>query len=94
MAGELRESYPNLCKLLVMRTTPGSRPSILAVAVHYYFRREVETDPELFRGLAITKLGALEEAQEQGRRSCPSSSAGTGRRRSLFAWRPLGSWTR
>ncbi len=46
---------------------PSTRsPSILAVAVRYYFRREVETDQELFQGLAFVKLDALQESQDKG----------------------------
>jgi serine/threonine protein kinase len=65
-AGELRETSPQLYKLLVVRTTSGRSPSILAVAVRYYFRREVETDQALFQGLAFAKWEALQDAQEKG----------------------------
>jgi WD40 repeat protein/serine/threonine protein kinase len=64
-AGELRETAPNLCRILVARTRSGQRPSILAVAVRYYFRREVETDTQLFQGLAFAKLEALQEVQDK-----------------------------
>ena len=59
-AGELRERCPNLYKVLVAKTKSGQKPSILVVAVRFYFRREVETDAELFRGLTIVKLDALQ----------------------------------
>ena len=36
------------------------------IAVRYYFRREIETDKELFQGLVFTKVEALQEAQEKG----------------------------
>ena len=65
-AGELRESCPKLYTILVARTSSGRRPSLLAVAVRYYFRREVESDPELFRGLAFAKLGDIKESQDKG----------------------------
>ena len=63
-AGQLRE-FPNLYKVLVAKTKSGQRPSILVVAVHYYFRQEVARDPELARGLTVAKLDAIEEAQEK-----------------------------
>jgi serine/threonine protein kinase len=66
VADNLREYCPNLFKILVARSTTVLKPSILAVAVRYYFRRQVETDPELFRGLAFAKLEALEESQAKG----------------------------
>ena len=70
-AGELRESCPNLWRVLVIRPRSGQspdvlKPSILAMAVRYYFRREVETDPELARGLVFGILEKLKESQEQG----------------------------
>jgi tetratricopeptide (TPR) repeat protein len=64
-AGELRPVCPNLCKILVTKPNP-EQPSLLAVGVHYYFRRAVETDQELFQGLAFSKLEALEERQQKG----------------------------
>ncbi len=88
-AGELRERSPNLWKLLVARPKAGNRPSLLAVAMRYYFRREVESDQALFQGLAIevvTDTNArvrgleeqiqklLERLQLQGREVRPSDS--------------------
>ncbi len=66
IARELQPSYPFLCQVLMAQEKPVPRPSILAVAVRYYFRREVEQDQQLFNGLAITKLEALQEGQEKG----------------------------
>jgi serine/threonine protein kinase len=65
-AGELRERCPKLWQLLVARPKAVNKPSLLAVAVRYYFRREVETDEALFRGLACAKWEALQEAQKKG----------------------------
>lgn len=65
-AAELRETCPHLHKILVARTNSGQRPSLLAVAVRFYFRREVEADQALFNGLTFAKLEALQEAQEKG----------------------------
>jgi tetratricopeptide (TPR) repeat protein len=56
------------------------RPSLLAIAVRYYFRREVETDPQLFQGLAITKLEALQEGQAQGFAALTDALTQQGRR--------------
>ncbi len=64
-AAELNE-YPRLCKILAARSKSGRSASILAMAVRYYFRREVETDQQLYNGLAIAKLDALQEGQEKG----------------------------
>jgi hypothetical protein len=58
IAGELRETCPNRYRVLAAKINPN----ILVVAVRYYFRREVETDKELFQGMAWDKLNALEEA--------------------------------
>jgi hypothetical protein len=69
-ASELR-GCPHLSNVLRARTRSAQnpailKPSILAVGVRYYFRREVETDEELSRGLTFAKLEALGEAQETG----------------------------
>ena len=39
---------------------------LLVVAARYFFRRAVETDSELFQGLAFAKMEALTHGQEQG----------------------------
>ena len=54
-----------LTKLLVARP-PGGGASILAIGVRYFFRREVENDPQLSQGLAFAKLEAIHDAQEKG----------------------------
>jgi tetratricopeptide (TPR) repeat protein len=64
-AAELRANCPNLARIVVTRTSPGRSPSLLADAARYYFRREVETDKELFQGLAFAKLEKLQETQER-----------------------------
>jgi WD40 repeat protein/serine/threonine protein kinase len=63
IAAELKETCP---KLSVVLAHPKIKPNILAVAVRYYFRREVEADPQLFQGLAFAKLEALQEGQAKG----------------------------
>jgi tetratricopeptide (TPR) repeat protein len=64
-AGELRESSPKLFQVLTARSRSGRSSSLLTIAVDYYFRREVETDQQLFQGLAFAKLKVLHEAQEK-----------------------------
>jgi hypothetical protein len=44
----------------------GAGKSLLAVAVRYYFRRAVETDRELFQGLAFLQMEGLSETQARG----------------------------
>ena len=67
-AGELREWCPNLWRIQdwLPGRVPGESASLLAVAVRYYFRREIETDQQLFHGIAFDKLTALAEVQEKG----------------------------
>ena len=65
MAGELhRLDCPNLA--LVVKTRFPNSPSLLAVGVRYFFRREIETDAQLFQGLTFVKLEAHHRAQEKG----------------------------
>ncbi len=49
VADALREGYPNLARL-IRRPTPAG-PPLLAAAFCYFFRRKVETNGELARGL-------------------------------------------
>lgn len=68
LAGELREQgYPTLASLLSLRPVgdPNAVP-LLAVAVHYHFRRAVEDDPRLFQGLAFAQLERIGNMQEDG----------------------------
>jgi hypothetical protein len=65
LAGELhRAGYRTLAYFLNLRPAPGE--PLLAVAVRFFFRREVEGDPELARGLAFGQLGELAEKQRAG----------------------------
>jgi serine/threonine protein kinase len=65
MSGELREhGYPVLARLVALRPPKG--PPLLVVAARYFFRREIETDRELFQGLAFARLDQLSESQEAG----------------------------
>jgi tRNA A-37 threonylcarbamoyl transferase component Bud32 len=67
LADELRrENYPSLAHLVALRAEePGSVP-VLAAGVRFFFRREVETDRELFQGLTWAKLEALQQASDKG----------------------------
>jgi hypothetical protein len=56
--------YPALAHFLNLR--PQGGPSMLVVATRYFFRREVETDPHLFHGLAFAQMERMDQAQEVG----------------------------
>src|SRR5262249_57697445 len=45
---------------------PHGDQSMLVVAVRYFFRREVETDPQLFAALSFTQMEKLGQMQEAG----------------------------
>src|SRR5439155_349148 len=65
LAQEVRQAgYPTLAHLLTLR--PESGPPLLVVAVRYFFRREIESDRELFQGLAFAQLERLGQRQEEG----------------------------
>lgn len=65
IAAELKETSRELYKLVKARPHDRQSPSLLAIAVRYYFRREVEADPKLFHCLAFAKLEAIQDAQEK-----------------------------
>src|SRR5262245_60805690 len=67
--GEVTESlrqagYPALAHFLSLR--PHGDQSMLVVAVRYFFRREVEADPQLFAALSFTQMEKLGQLQEAG----------------------------
>jgi hypothetical protein len=65
MAQELvQRGYTNLAQLLALRPTQGA--PLLVIAVRYFFRREVEADEQLFRGLAWASWTALTATQKTG----------------------------
>jgi formylglycine-generating enzyme required for sulfatase activity/tetratricopeptide (TPR) repeat protein len=65
MAEELRQAgHANLAQLLSSRPPQGM--PLLVVAVRYFFRRQVETDQELFHGLAFAQLERLGQSQDAG----------------------------
>ncbi len=47
--------------------------SVVVVAARYFFRREVETDPALFRGLQFVAVESLGESQKEGFRGLDES---------------------
>jgi formylglycine-generating enzyme required for sulfatase activity/tRNA A-37 threonylcarbamoyl transferase component Bud32 len=64
IADGLGPEYPTLAQLL-RKPLPGG-PPLLAAAFAYFFRRQVETDDELARGLCFDGLQHLAAAQAQG----------------------------
>lgn len=56
--------YPSLSWLLKHKTSSGK--PFLVVAARYFFQREVETDPELFRGLTFQQMYQLDSQQQAG----------------------------
>ena len=64
IANDLGAEFPNLGELL-QKPTPGAGPPLLVVAFSYFFRREVETNAELNRGLVFTGLRQLSASQER-----------------------------
>jgi tetratricopeptide (TPR) repeat protein len=65
MAGELRQAnYPSVAHLLALRPAHGT--PVLVAAVRFFFRREVETDRELFQGLTWAKLEAIRGSLDHG----------------------------
>lgn len=66
LAEELRSAgFANLGELVGLRATGDSGPPLLGVALRFFFRREVENDEELYRGLTWVKFESLQAVQEQ-----------------------------
>ena len=63
-ADALRADAPHLAELLTAAPTGGT--PLLASAFAFFFRREVETNPELAHGLTFDFLRQISERQEQG----------------------------
>ena len=64
IAEALRPEAPHLASLLTA-SPPGGTP-LLVAAFSFFLRREIETDPELARGLSFDYLRAISERQERG----------------------------
>jgi Protein kinase domain len=70
--------WDNLGRLLALRPAEGE--SVLALGARYFFRRAVEKDEVLFRGLAFARLEKLSQAQEQGFAALADALAREGQR--------------
>lgn len=65
MAAELKErGYRYLAWLVASQPMPGA--SLLVIAVRFFFRREVESDQQLWQGLAWASWQKISETQEHG----------------------------
>jgi serine/threonine protein kinase len=62
--------YRHLAHLLRLRPTPPGAapdpgaPPLLVIAVRYFFRRAVESDPALYQGLTFQRMEGMAQAQE------------------------------
>ncbi len=66
VADLLREGrHTHLARFVAVRPGDGQLP-LIAVAVRYFFRRAVETDAELHRGLSFAQWEALADSQRHG----------------------------
>jgi formylglycine-generating enzyme required for sulfatase activity/tRNA A-37 threonylcarbamoyl transferase component Bud32 len=63
IADDFASSYPNLAKLL--RQRPSGGPPLLVSAFSFFFRRAVETNGELARGLFFDGLRQMSAAQDK-----------------------------
>lgn len=65
LAAELRQAgYSDLPRLLELRPPHGS--PLLVTAMHYFFRRAVEENAELYRGLSWATWEEMRQEQRQG----------------------------
>jgi uracil-DNA glycosylase family 4 len=79
MGEELKKAgYPNLGAFVALRPKRGD--PLLVVAARYFFRRAVEEDEVLFRGLAFAKLEELQHGQDAGLRALQSAMDEQGER--------------
>ncbi|HTU18759.1 MAG TPA: hypothetical protein VMG10_11920 [Gemmataceae bacterium] len=63
IASVLRQAgFDALAHLVSLR--PEQQLPMLVIAVRYFFRREIETDPQLFQGLSFTQMERLGQQQE------------------------------
>jgi serine/threonine protein kinase len=79
LAEELRlAGHATLAWFVELR--PAEGPSLLMAGMRYFFRREVETDQELFQGLTFTRIEDLSKAQAEGFRAIDQALAQHGAR--------------
>lgn len=78
MADLVPEQYPSLRKLL--RFHPDGQMPLLVLVVRYFFRREIEKDEQLARGLALDQMQAIGATAEGGFRSLEAAIASHGER--------------
>jgi serine/threonine protein kinase len=65
LAGDLDGAgYQHLARVVALR--PAGGPPVIVTAVRYFFRREVEGEPELARGLAFARMERLAADAEAG----------------------------
>ncbi len=65
LGGDLRSAgYEDLGQLVQIRASDGS--CLIAVAVRFFFRQELTTDPQLFQGVMVDRVDALGQRLEQG----------------------------
>jgi hypothetical protein len=57
--------HHNLARVLRLRPA-AEGPALLVLAVRYFFRRAVESDPVLFQGLTFGRLEGVAQQQESG----------------------------
>ena len=66
VAGSLREYRHSALADLVELRPVANQPPLLAVAVRFFFRREVETNDQLFQGLVYDQVDQVGQALETG----------------------------
>ena len=59
-------SGENLAELLRVRPIAATRPPLFALAVRYFFRREVEANPQLAFGLVLDFVQDISQSQRAG----------------------------
>ncbi len=65
VAARIQPEAPNLALVLMLVPPEGGVP-LLAVAFTFFFRREIETKPEAYRGLSFDMLRTLTARQDEG----------------------------
>jgi serine/threonine protein kinase len=56
--------YPALAQFLDLR--PANGEPLLVIAARFFFRREIETDDELFQGLMVARVEQIAQGQQAG----------------------------